>query len=162
MQLAGSIVISSLFSALALAAPPKDCRAVNLGAQDIVSTPNCGNIWTFEGMKRTCDCCGRKCHWSFTINTHEGEHALTPCEFITSASEGKPASQSPQTGVMCGDFRVMTGWSGQFGPGNGFTTLSVLRIWSREIAYPAYEDKTLGNGTVVTPDVRSKVEPVVL
>jgi len=108
-------------------------------------------------MKRTCDCCETQCEWSFTINTHEDEDALTPCEFTTPASEDQPASQSFQIGVMCGEFRIMSGWSGQFGPGNGFTTLSVVRIRSLEIAYPAYEDKLLGNGTVVTPDLSFEV-----
>ena len=49
-----------------------------------------------------------------------------------------------------GPFTVGSGWSGQFGPGNGFTTFSVVR--GGLIAYPAYRDVQLANGKSVRPD----------
>ncbi|GKU14751.1 unnamed protein product [Fusarium langsethiae] len=53
--------------------------------------------------------------------------------------------------VKCGDYTVTSGWSGQFGPGNGFTTFSVVSS-KRQIVWPAYTDKQVQGGKVVKPD----------
>lgn len=74
-------------------------------------------------------------------------------------------------------YSVTSGWSGQFGPGNGFvrtypqpprtkttcpiittdtkapqTTFAVANYPANLIVYPAYTDKEVAAGTVVTPD----------
>lgn len=59
-------------------------------------------------------------------------------------------SHAPYAGVACGDYTIGSTWSGQFGPGEGFTTLSVVR--GGEIVYPAYKDSQLVDWVVVKPD----------
>jgi hypothetical protein len=103
--------------------------------------------WTIERMVRTCNAANTSCKWSFSIDTHTANP--TPCQFTVT---GSPASQAPANGVHCGVFTVSSGWSGQFGPGNGFTTLSVVDYSGKLIVWPAYTDKQLANGVVVTPD----------
>ena len=103
--------------------------------------------WTIEGMVRTCNSADTSCNWSFNIDTHTANP--TACHYTVT---GSPASQAPEKGVQCGVFTVTSGWSGQFGPGNGFTTLSVINYGAKLITWPAYTDKQLGNGAVVTPN----------
>lgn len=122
------------FAATALAAPAIDTRA---------TAPQ----WTIVGMKRVCDAADTSCTWSFSVDTHVS--AVTPCTFTV---KGKPASQTSGTGATCGVYTVTSGWSGQFGPGNGFTTLSVVDNTQKKIVWPAYTDKQLAGGAVVSPD----------
>lgn len=103
--------------------------------------------WTIEKMTRTCNSGNTSCVWSFHIDTHTA--SPTPCTFTVT---GNPASQSPENGAQCGPFTVTSGWSGQFGPGNGFTTLSVIDYSSKLIVWPAYTDVQLSHGALVTPD----------
>lgn len=100
-------------------------------------------------MKRTCNNDDSSCAWSFTINAGGAKQA---CSYNVKKDGKTPASRSPQKGVNCGDYTVTSGWSGQFGPGNGFTTLSVVNNPKKLIAWPAYTGKQLVNGKVVTPD----------
>jgi len=65
---------------------------------------------------------------------------------------GNPATQANFNGITCGGYTVSGGWSGQFGPGNGFTTLAVVNNAKRQIAYPAYTDSELASGKPVTPN----------
>ena len=62
----------------------------------------------------------------------------------TSEADGGP--------VNCGAYTITSGWSDQFGPENGFTTLSVVKEETREIVWPAYTDKQGDGGEVVVPD----------
>ena len=103
--------------------------------------------WTIEWMVRTCNGADTSCNWSFSIDTHTGNP--TACQFTVT---GSAASHAPANGVHCGVYTVSSGWSGQFGPGNGFTTLSVVDYTQKLIVWPAYTDKQLANGVVVTPD----------
>ena len=138
MKLSATILAAaSIFSATTLAAP---APAVNMMA---TSTPQ----WTFESVKRTCGPLGKKCTWSFTIDEHTG--TPTPCSFVVT---GNPASQANSVGNVCGVYTISSGWSGQFGAGNGFTTLAVVNNKEKLIAYPAYTDKELANGKIVSPD----------
>jgi hypothetical protein len=50
---------------------------------------------------------------------------------------------------MCGSYTVTSGWSGQFGAGNGFTVLAVKDTTANLIAYPSYTDNQLAGGAVV-------------
>ncbi|KAH8667092.1 hypothetical protein BX600DRAFT_550018 [Xylariales sp. PMI_506] len=103
--------------------------------------------WTIRSLKRPCNSADTSCTWTFGIDTGS---AVTPCSFTVT---GSPADQTDRTvGATCGAFTVTTGWSGQFGPGNGFTTLAVVNYATKQIAWPAYTDKQLAGGVVVSPD----------
>lgn len=103
-------------------------------------------------MKRQCDRADTNCHWSFTVNNNAG--GRTDCAYVVIKPNGGnvPASRLPQTGANCGAYTVTSGWSGQFGENNGFTTLSVVENSKRQIAWPAYTDNQLKTGNVVKPD----------
>lgn len=131
--------LTALLSATALAAPSPAADVKSMAA----------GSWTIESMKRTCDKADTACNWSFTVNNGSGK---TACAYTVKKSGSTPASHSPQTGVKCGAYTVTSGWSGQFGPGNGFTTLSVADFAKKRIAWPAYTDKQLASGKVVTPN----------
>ncbi|KAI0545128.1 hypothetical protein F4679DRAFT_562161 [Xylaria curta] len=123
--------IAAILSATALAAP--------------AAIPN----WSMTGLKRVCNAGDTSCTWSFGINTNTGA-AVTPCSFTVT---GAPASNSNLNNAQaCGTFSVTAGWSGQFGPGNGFTTLAVFNNANRQISWPAYTDAELAGGKTVTPD----------
>ncbi|KAK0634402.1 hypothetical protein B0T17DRAFT_502066 [Bombardia bombarda] len=144
MHFTTATLLTTLLSTLALAAPAPAAASKSMMA----STAQ----WTIEQAKRVCDAADTSCAWSFTINKHVAGVASTPCAFTTPKDGATPASQSPQTGATCGGFQVTTGWSGQFGPGNGFTTLAVVDLANRLITYPAYTDVQLAGGKVVVPD----------
>ncbi|KAL3475958.1 hypothetical protein BJX99DRAFT_228649 [Aspergillus californicus] len=102
--------------------------------------------WTITDLKRVCDSADTSCTWTFGINT--GSNA-TECTYVVN---GSPASRANGGPSDCGAYTITSGWSGQFGADNGFTTLSVVEEASRQIVWPAYTDKQLANGTVVKPD----------
>ncbi|KAK3343582.1 hypothetical protein B0T25DRAFT_521705 [Lasiosphaeria hispida] len=152
-------------------------QAPTLGLDDAtVFASQDAEQWTIEHLKRSCDGTDTTCTWSFTINTHREELAPTPCEFIVvgglvdgghhapapAQGQGKhkrdeellitPASHQDVRNAWCGPYRIATGWSGQFGPENGFTTISVIDEGNRLVLFPAYTDKQLEGGHVVEPD----------
>ncbi|KAK3708749.1 hypothetical protein LTR37_011270 [Vermiconidia calcicola] len=133
-------IVAALLSATSLAAP-----AESLEKRADLSMMAAGQ-WTITKMVRTCG--NGECKWSFGINDGTTN---TPCAFSV---KGKPATQTDSTGNVCGLYTVSTGWSGQFGANNGFTTLAVANAAKKQIAYPAYTDAQLVNGTVVTPNQR--------
>jgi len=135
-----SAIIASIFSASALAAPSPMPDEKSMMA----AVPQ----WTIQNMQRTCNSGDTECVWTFGINTHVS--TVTPCTFKVT---GTKASQALNAGPgTCGAYTVTSGWSGQFGPGNGFTTLSVIDYNKKLIVWPAYTDKQLVNGQVVSPD----------
>lgn len=101
--------------------------------------------WTIEMFKRTCNANSTSCDYSYFIDTHTAN--ATPCSYTI---HGSPAENTDYNGIKCGSYTVSSGWSGQFGPGNGFSTLSVTD--GTNIIYPAYSDRQLVNGTAVSPD----------
>ncbi|KAJ2896075.1 hypothetical protein MKZ38_005903 [Zalerion maritima] len=107
--------------------------------------------WTIESMLRCCNEADTSCEWSFGINTNDGS-ASTPCTMTVSASGSTPASEADGGQVACGVFTVTSGWSGQFGEGNGFTVLSVVNYAKGLIVWPGYTDVQLDGGEVVEPD----------
>ncbi|KAI1395290.1 small secreted protein [Hypoxylon fuscum] len=134
-------ILATILSATALAAPtPAEAKSA------MAAVPE----WTIEGMKRVCNSADTSCTWSFGINTHQA--TVTPCTFTVKGA-GKPASQTDSSGSVCGSYTVTSGWSDQFGVENGFTTLSVADYTAKLIAWPAYTDKQLAGGAVVTPDL---------
>ncbi|KAI6270045.1 hypothetical protein MCOR27_008150 [Pyricularia oryzae] len=99
--------------------------------------------WTVTGFKRTCNAADTVCKVEFGLNG-------TGCSYEVKAAS--LASQASVNGVTCGPYQVTSGWSGQFGPGNGFTTWSVADWSKRLIAFPSYADRDIPNGKVVSPD----------
>lgn len=107
--------------------------------------------WTLQNVTRTCNSADSVCSWSFSISTAPGSTAV-PCPYVVNGTTTAPASQSNGGPTACGAFTITSGWSGQFGVGQGFTTFSVIDYPNKLIAYPAYRDVELGNGTTVSPD----------
>ncbi|KAH6884792.1 hypothetical protein B0T10DRAFT_96397 [Thelonectria olida] len=129
-----------LFTASAMAAPaavPENAKSM------MAATP----MWTIRNMKRVCNSADTQCVYTFRIDTTGP--SSTDCKYI---HNGKPASETSGGPAQCGKFAVTSGWSGQFGPNNGFTTLSVVHTEARQIIWPAYTDKQLDGGQVVKPD----------
>jgi hypothetical protein len=106
--------------------------------------------WTIESLTRVCHPSNTFCSWNFNVNTHLAP--ATVCSFTVQAQPPKPASHSDGSGFVCGPYTISSGWSGQFGPENGFTTLSIVDWSKRLIVWPAYTDKQVAGGTAVAPD----------
>lgn len=101
--------------------------------------------WMIKSFVRTCNSANTSCNYSYSIDTHTA--SATPCAYTIS---GNPASRASYNNIKCGPYTISSGWSGQFGENNGFQTLAVTN--GQVIVYPAYSDKQLVNGQVVTPD----------
>lgn len=138
-----AIFLSTLLHSLAAASP--------IEARNVQSMMATGSAWTIEKMTRNCNAADTACNWSFSVNINDGS-VPTAFAYTVNNAGATPASQSPETGITIGRFTVTSGWSGQFGPGNGFTTLSVVDNPLRLIAYPAYTDVELAGGKTVSPD----------
>jgi hypothetical protein len=120
-----------------------------------------GPEWLITGLSRVCTPENTECTWTFGIQSNPADPASnTPCTHKTVAGPGYPASQHPGTGPsFCGPYTVTSGWSGQFGPNAGFTTLAVSNPSTASIAYPSYPDAAVAAGTVV-PDALTAVSPI--
>ncbi|KAH8677874.1 surface protein [Xylariales sp. PMI_506] len=116
--------------------------------------------WTMVGLSRTCLADGTMCTWRFSVNTNEPNATATPCTLFTRAGATVPASQGGGGPTLCGNFTVSSGWSGQFGPGNGFTTIALIDFARKLMAYPSYADNDLPDGQVVAPDRTYAVSPI--
>lgn len=127
-----TIILSALAST-ALAAPVSMMAAVG--------------EWTIEGLSRATNADDTSSVWTFGI--HPAGQAATACTLTVT---GTPSSQANGGPATCGAYTVTSGWSGQFGAGNGFTTLSVVDYAAKYIIYPAYTDAQVSSGKVVTPD----------
>ncbi len=136
-------ILAAVLSATAFAAPAPELEVRQTAAVNMMVTA--APQWTIEKMKRVC--ASGTCTWTFNIDNHAT--AITPCTFKV---KGAPATQTDSSGNVCGGYTVSTGWSGQFGAGNGFTTLAVVDNAKKQIVYPAYTDTQLGTGKVVKPD----------
>ncbi|KAI1405528.1 hypothetical protein F4819DRAFT_443749 [Hypoxylon fuscum] len=119
MQLATAI----LFAATALAAP---------------LSKSADATWTITSLSRTCDDADTTCLWTFGVDT--GEDGIEPtavADYTVNATDSAPASQAIGGPQLFGNFTVTSTWSGQFGEGEGFTTLSVIDYNRTLIVYPA-------------------------
>lgn len=134
-----TILVSALLSATGLAAPTE----ARSGAVSMMAE---ASTWTITSASRVCNAADTSCTWAFGVNNGTGTTACT--EVVT----GSPASQTNGGPATCGVYTVTSGWSGAFGPGNGFTTFAVVNYPANLIAYPAYTDKEVASGAVVTPD----------
>jgi hypothetical protein len=109
-----------------------------------VSMMATGSTWTMQSFKRVCS--QTSCTYSYAINANDGSKA-TACSYKVS---GNPAARASYGNVKCGAYTISSSWSGQFGEGNGFQTLAVVK--NGKIIYPGYTDKQLANGATVKPD----------
>jgi hypothetical protein len=103
--------------------------------------------WTIKSFTRTCNPADTSCVVTFAVDT--GLATPTGCGYTVT---GAPASRTSVNGINCGPYTISSGWSGVFGPNNGFTTWSVVDFGKRLIVWPAYADWELVNGVTVTPD----------
>ncbi|KAH7014487.1 uncharacterized protein B0I36DRAFT_255551 [Microdochium trichocladiopsis] len=145
-----TLIFTSALSVLGFGSPtvlPGTPGAAAIAPREISMMPAAPQ-WTIEVLQRACNPADTSCKWSFRINDKSGAPA-TQCSFTI---KGKPASQTGGAGFKCGVYTVGAGWSGAFGPGNGFTTLSVVNSQTRNIVWPAYTDKQLAGARVVSPD----------
>lgn len=138
MQLT-QLLLTTLSACSAVLAAPAPAPGKSMMATDCQ--------WTIESLKRVCNDANTCCTWTFGIDTGSG--TPTACTYVVEGTNASEANGGPSD---CGDFTITSGWSGQFGPGNGFTTLSVVDDVTRQIIYPAYTDNQLKGGQVVTPD----------
>ncbi|KAJ5819954.1 hypothetical protein N7474_005545 [Penicillium riverlandense] len=132
-----SLVLTTLVSA-AMAAPATT-----------VSMMAAGPEWTIENMKRVCNAKDTSCTWTFDIEVGTAAAAATACTYVVKGADASQANGGPSD---CGSYTITSGWSGQFGPGNGFTTFSVVNNVNRHIIWPAYTDKQVQAGKVVKPN----------
>lgn len=128
-----------------------------LFASPVLAAPATGAVsaaaaseWTLQGVARAVDAADTTATWSFGI--YEGSYDAIPCIHVVNATSSTPASQANGGPTTCGAYTILSGWSGQFGAGEGFTTISVVDYANKLIAYPSYTDAELGNVTTVTPD----------
>lgn len=131
------ILVFLAASATALAAPVADTKSM------MAASPE----WTIQSLKRVCADNNSSCTWTFGI--YNGVDKPTACKYVVTAPNASEAHGGPSD---CGVYTITSGWSGQFGPGNGFTTLSVVDNKKRQIIWPSYTDKQVEGGNVVTPD----------
>ncbi|KAJ2998654.1 hypothetical protein NUW58_g250 [Xylaria curta] len=114
--------------------------------------------WTIDTLSRVCNGADDSCTWKFGINTNTDGVDITPCTYTVKAVKPAPASQSNGGPVKCGVFTITSGWSGQFGPDNGFTVISVVDYAKKLIVYAGYTDIAVGNGTAVDPNLSFPVQ----
>ncbi|KAI0534545.1 surface protein 1 [Xylaria digitata] len=114
--------------------------------------------WTIESLTRSCSATDDLCTWKFGINTNEEGVDVTECTYTVPATATEPASQSNGGPTTCGVFTITSGWSGQFGPDQGFTVISVVDYAKKLIVYAGYTDASVKNGTVVDPDLSFPVQ----
>ena len=104
--------------------------------------------WTITDVRRVCDKKDTQCTWTFGVDTHLA--APTSCTYVVkAAAHASQASGGPAT---CGPYTITSSWSGQFGPGNGFTTFAVVDQAKKLITWPAYTDVQVQAGKVVSPN----------
>ncbi|KAJ5098933.1 hypothetical protein N7532_005934 [Penicillium argentinense] len=132
------VLLSTLVAASAVLAAPAETSKDMMAA-----SPQ----WTIRNMKRVCTKDDTSCTWTFGVQV--GTAAAQSCTYVVKGAHASEANGGPST---CGPYTITSGWSGQFGPDAGFTTLSVVNNKARQIVWPAYTDKQLDGGKVVKPD----------
>ncbi|KAL2837561.1 hypothetical protein BJY01DRAFT_220799 [Aspergillus pseudoustus] len=138
------LLLAALASTAALAAPAPASSSSPAKSMMVANTS-----WTITSLKRVCKKADTKCTWTFGIDTGSGPNSTTDCTYIVN---GSPASEANGGPITCGAYTITSGWSDQFGADAGFTTLAVVNEGTRQIVWPAYTDKQLDGGQVVTPD----------
>lgn len=141
MQFTAILAAMLAVTGTSLAAPAAEANKSMMAA---------GSTWTMQNFKRTCGPLKKQCTYSYSINTNDGS-AATPCTYkVNSDPSVTPAARAGYQNQVCGAFTIGSSWSGQFGAGNGFQTLSVVK--GKQIIYPSYTDAQLDTMQVVKPD----------
>ncbi|KAK3710709.1 hypothetical protein LTR37_010128 [Vermiconidia calcicola] len=130
---------------MATAAPTAE-KSTDPQPYTILNMMEIGTQWTIGNFKRACGPADKQCTLTYNIKANDGS-PTAKCSYQVT---GSPASRASYSNVKCGAYTVSSSWSGQFGAGKGFTTMSVVK--GNLIAYPSYTDKQLQGGTVVKPD----------
>lgn len=138
MQITKTLIATVLAASTAIAAPNSADKSM------MATVPE----WTIEWLKRVCNAANTECTWTFGIDTHLAP--ATWCTYVVKANEN--ASQANGGPTTCGPYSITSGWSGQFGPENGFTTFAVTDFSQKLIIWPAYTDVQVKSGQVVTPN----------
>lgn len=146
MQLPTALLLATTLAATSTLATP-------IAATKSMAVPNAAE-WTIETFTRTCADTSF-CDYYFFIDTHVSP--VPTCNYRIYAN-GAIAQNTNYNGISCGIYTISSGWSGQFGPGNGFSTLAVTD--GRNIVYPAYRDVQLVDGQAVSPDQSYPVQSV--
>ncbi|KAK1753614.1 hypothetical protein QBC47DRAFT_362496 [Echria macrotheca] len=133
MQLTSLLVLAGATAGMAM--PAINARAAAAPA------------WTITGFTRTCDKADTVCTVKFGVDTHLA--APVSCSYTV---KGAPASQASTDNISCGPYTISSGWSGIFGPGQGFTTWAFVDRAKGLITWPSYADAELVNGVAVSPD----------
>ncbi|KAG6359719.1 hypothetical protein INS49_010771 [Diaporthe citri] len=134
-----TVFLSALAAVGSMAAPLEPrAEAVSMMAQ--------ATTWTITNFKRAVNADNTVTTWTFGINNGQ---TTTPCTEEVKGAKSSTLNGGPAT---CGPYTVTSGWSDQFGPGNEFTTFAVVDYAAKLIVYPAYTDKEVASGNVVTPD----------
>lgn len=134
-----TVFLSALAAVGSMAAPVEPrAEAVSMMAQ--------ATTWTITGAKRVVNADNTQTTWSFGVNNGQ---TTTACTEVINGAKSSTLNGGP---VTCGPYTVTSGWSDQFGPGNEFTTFAVVDYAAKLIVYPAYTDKEVASGNVVTPD----------
>lgn len=129
--------ITQTIATIFLAATAASAAPAAAGVQSMATNTE----WTFKSAKRSCDKADNTCTWKWTVDDH-----VKPidCTFVTKRNGNTPASQAINQGPQkCGNYVTTSNWSGQFGPGNGFTAFAVVDQTRKVKAFPAYNDKEL-------------------
>lgn len=143
---ASTLILSLLSASGALAAPAPAPVPETVSAMAAVPQ------WTIKSYTRTCDAADTSCAVKFSVDTKIAGEKVQACTFTLKKTGSTPASHASIDNVTCGPFKVSSGWSGQFGPDAGFTTLSVVDFAKKLIVWPSYADFEVVNGKAVTPD----------
>lgn len=117
MQIKNLLVSSLLTATTALAVPTHHQQGRRAEAKSMMAE---AVTWTITGLSRTCDASFTTCVWAFGINNGA---AVTPCtEIVTGSPPTTFANETNGGPATCGVYTVTSGWSDQFGPGNGFVS----------------------------------------
>ncbi|KAJ5959799.1 uncharacterized protein N7479_006949 [Penicillium vulpinum] len=128
--------------------------ATGLFASSIFAAPVASSDWTVRSMKRVCNDENTSCTWTFGIDPGS---EITDCTYVVEADDASHANGGPSP---CGKYSISSGWSGQFDPTNGFTTLSIVNNEISQIIWAGYTDEQLEGGNVVEPDQSYPPSPV--
>lgn len=154
-----TVFVALLIAASTSLAAPAPSTSPDSSSLEPLST-EAPAAWTILSYKKDCHKDDTSCNITFGIDnnktkTKKKKAAITKCTIkVTNPNGG--ASRTSYTGKTCdgpgGEYTVSSSWSGQFGPNNGFTTLSVIKPAENLIVWPAYSDDEVQNGKVVVPD----------
>ncbi|KAI1179874.1 surface protein 1 [Nemania sp. FL0916] len=123
--------------------------------------PRADAQWTLNALSRACDAADTSCTWKFGINTNTAGVNATACTLVVKGTTAVPKASEANGGPsQCGAFQITSGWSGQFGPGEGFTVISVVETATQKIIYGGYKDTQVQDGKVVDPDLSFTVQQV--